>query len=78
MNIATPKELKEQNKNITSHTDIMHINKIGFMTNISYPLCHGGCKHMENNTEDPFCEALDKSLQVCNNERVDHRQKFGP
>ena len=62
MNIVMPKELKEQNTNIMSHTDIMFIDKIGFMTSISHPLHHWGCKHMENNTKDSFHKALDKSL----------------
>ena len=67
MNIAMPKELKEQNTNIMSCMDIMCINKIGFVINISHPLCCWGCQHMENNTKDSFCGSLNKSLQVCNN-----------
>ena len=40
MNIATPKELKERNENITLCMDLVCIDKIGFVTSISHPLHH--------------------------------------
>ena len=60
MTVTMPKELKEQNENITSHIDMMHVNKIGFMTSMSHPLCCCGCKHVANNAKDSFHNALDK------------------
>ena len=37
MTIATPKELKKHNENVTLHIDMMCINEIGFMTSMSHP-----------------------------------------
>ena len=62
VNIAMPKEFKGENKNITLHIDIVHINKIGFMATTSHPLHHQGCKHIENVTKDSFCDTLDEPL----------------
>ena len=40
--MTTPKELKERNEDITSHIDVMCVNKMGFMTSTSHPLHHWG------------------------------------
>ena len=60
MTVAIPKELNEQNENIAVHSDMMCVNKIGFMTSMSHPLCCCGCKHVANNAKDSFHNALDK------------------
>ena len=47
VNITTPKELKERNKNITPCIDIVCINEIGFVTTMSHPLHSRGHKHIK-------------------------------
>ena len=67
--MAMPKELKEQNKEITLCIDMMCINKVGFMTSILHPLCHRGCTHVPQNNEETFHAAIDEMLRTCNKGR---------
>ena len=46
MTIATPRESKECNENVTSHIDMMCINEIGFMMSTSHPTCHCRCEQV--------------------------------
>ena len=58
MNITMPKELKEQNTNIMPCMDIMHIDKIGFMTSISPPLHCGDANTWRTTQKIHFMRCL--------------------
>ena len=60
--MTTPKELRERNEEIALCIDMMCINKIGFMTSISHPLCYRGCTHVPQNNKMTFHAVLDKML----------------
>ena len=64
--MATPKELKERNEEITLCVNMTQVDEIGFVTSMSHPMHHQGCKCVAQNDEDTFHQVSDEMSQMHN------------